>query len=276
MLRSRTFWQLFGACGAPALLSVILLGSMVAERTEQNQLKQVQATLRKNAILVRKVIKGGLIDHLLSKELQELDKELDMRITLIHEDGTVSLDTRADPKQMENHAHRSEIEDASKTGFGLATRRSPTTGEPLMYGALKTDPVVREVRYVRVAFPLAAVEEEMSELKRLVWTAAVVTAIVALGLAFWLARRVTGPLQELTAGAEEIAAGAFGHHVLARGNNEVGQLTRTFNHMSERLADQFAQLDDDRQQLRAVLSSMVEGVVALDSEQRVLFANERA
>src|SRR5262249_44378940 len=35
-------------------------------------------------------------------------------------------------------------------------------------------------------------------------------------------------------------------------------------------------LDQDRQQLRTVLSSMVEGVVAVDPEQRVLFANERA
>jgi two-component system phosphate regulon sensor histidine kinase PhoR len=46
--------------------------------------------------------------------------------------------------------------------------------------------------------------------------------------------------------------------------------------MSTRLAGQFAQLEEDRQQLRAILSGMVEGVVALDAEQRVLFANERA
>src|SRR5262249_10481233 len=34
--------------------------------------------------------------------------------------------------------------------------------------------------------------------------------------------------------------------------------------------------EEDRQQLRAVLSGMVEGVVALDAEQRVLFSNDRA
>src|SRR5262249_23245822 len=39
---------------------------------------------------------------------------------------------------------------------------------------------------------------------------------------------------------------------------------------------QFAQLEEDRQQLRAILSGMVEGVVALDSDQRILFANDRA
>src|SRR5205823_4725777 len=46
--------------------------------------------------------------------------------------------------------------------------------------------------------------------------------------------------------------------------------------MSERLASQFAQLEEDREQLRAILGGMVEGVVALDAEERILFANERA
>jgi two-component system phosphate regulon sensor histidine kinase PhoR len=276
MLRSRTFWQLFGACALPVLLCVILQGTMVVERTEQNELKQIEDTLRKLAITVQELIDGRPLDPAMTRRLQELDRELEMSITLVSDNGTVLLDTREDCRHMDNHAERPEILKAKETGFGLATRRSPTAGEAMMYAALKTDRAAAKARYVRVAFPLAAVEAKVAELKYLVWSAAGVSAIVALGLAFWLARRHTGPLQELTAGAEEIAAGGFGHHVLARGNSEVGQLTRSFNHMSERLADQFTQLDEDRQQLRAVLSSMVEGVVALDSEQRVLFANERA
>ncbi|OWK46537.1 sensor histidine kinase [Fimbriiglobus ruber] len=46
--------------------------------------------------------------------------------------------------------------------------------------------------------------------------------------------------------------------------------------MTDRLAESFAQVDRDRKQLRTILSGMVEGVVALDNEMRVLFANERA
>jgi two-component system phosphate regulon sensor histidine kinase PhoR len=46
--------------------------------------------------------------------------------------------------------------------------------------------------------------------------------------------------------------------------------------MSEQLAVQFLQMDEDRQQLRTILSGMVEGVIALDAGQRILFANERA
>jgi len=43
-----------------------------------------------------------------------------------------------------------------------------------------------------------------------------------------------------------------------------------------RLGRRIAALEEDREQLRAVLSGMVEGVVALDVDQAILFANERA
>ncbi len=63
---------------------------------------------------------------------------------------------------------------------------------------------------------------------------------------------------------------------LSRFPPELSRLGQAFNHLSERLAVRIAQLEEDRQQLRTILSGMVEGVVALDAEQRILFANERA
>ncbi len=122
----------------------------------------------------------------------------------------------------------------------------------------------------------AADEEEIADLKRLVWGAVGVAGLVALGVAFLLARRIARPVQDITRAAERIAAGDYGHQVYAGGRDEIAALARTFNRMSERLAVQFTQLEEDRHQLRAILSGMVEGVVALDAEQRILFANDRA
>ncbi len=108
--------------------------------------------------------------------------------------------------------------------------------------------------------------------------AAAVAAIVALAVctAYLLARRFTRPLVELTGGAERLAEGDFGHTIRTAGSREVRALAQSFNAMTGRLAATFAELAHDREQLRTVLSGMVEGVVAFDAEQRVLFANERA
>jgi two-component system phosphate regulon sensor histidine kinase PhoR len=177
---------------------------------------------------------------------------------------------------MENHANRPEVQAAREAQFGSATRFSSTLSQRMMYVALRADDDSRPVAYVRVALPLDKVEEQSAWLRRVVGSAAAIAGVAALALALWLARRVTRPLQELTAGAERIAAGDYGHKVYAAGGDEVGTLARSFNEMSQRLAAQFAQLAEDRQQLRMILSGMVEGVVALDAEQTILFTNERA
>jgi two-component system phosphate regulon sensor histidine kinase PhoR len=119
-------------------------------------------------------------------------------------------------------------------------------------------------------------QDRTAGLRGLVSVGAGVLILLALGLAFALARRTTLPLQELTEGAERIASGAYGHKVYVTGGDEIAALAGAFNYMSQRLAGQFTQLETDRQQLRAILSGMIEGVVALDADQRILFANDRA
>lgn len=94
--------------------------------------------------------------------------------------------------------------------------------------------------------------------------------------AFALARTFAQPLAELSEGARRLATGDFTHKLLVAGGKEHTELARTFNAMSDRLAETFKQLAHDREQLRIILSGMVEGVIAIDEEQRVLFANDRA
>jgi two-component system phosphate regulon sensor histidine kinase PhoR len=110
--------------------------------------------------------------------------------------------------------------------------------------------------------------------------ATLASAVVGVGLLGvvlgWLTHRFTQPLRHLTQAAEQIAAGATEPRVFPTERDEIGQFGEVFNRMSEALAVRIARLEDDRQQLRAILGGMVEGVVALDAGQRILFANERA
>jgi two-component system phosphate regulon sensor histidine kinase PhoR len=75
--------------------------------------------------------------------------------------------------------------------------------------------------------------------------------------------------------AEGLGEGEPAARVFPDGD-EFADLSRALNHTNERLAARIARLEQDRQQLRTILSGMVEGVVALDPEQRILFANDRA
>lgn len=119
-------------------------------------------------------------------------------------------------------------------------------------------------------------EEIFAELLREVIFAVALIALLAIIPAFLLARRFTQPLDELTDGANRLAVGDLGHTIRVAGSKEFSALARTFNGMSEALKTSFAQVDRDKEQLRTILSGMVEGVVAVGSDRRVLFANDRA
>jgi two-component system phosphate regulon sensor histidine kinase PhoR len=147
-------------------------------------------------------------------------------------------------------------------------------GSILLVGSLLTWRVSEHYR--DLGLPPDEVGIRLAALWRIVWTAAIVAGLGALAAAVWLSRRIVRPLQELTAAATRIAFGDHNRRVYAAGHDEVADLGRAFNQMSTHLGARFAQLTEDRQQLRAILSGMVEGVVALDAEQRVLFANDRA
>jgi len=100
--------------------------------------------------------------------------------------------------------------------------------------------------------------------------------LLAIVPAYLFARRFTRPLYELTAGAARLAEGDFTQKIQVAGGHEMNTLARTFNTMTDHLAASFAEIELDREQLRIILSGLIEGVVAIDENQRVLFANERA
>ena len=100
--------------------------------------------------------------------------------------------------------------------------------------------------------------------------------LFVLPAALFSARSFREPLVVLRAGAERIGRGEFGHQIFGGTWAESIALADGFNRMSARLAEQFDQLETDRQQLRAILDGMAEGLVAVDGDEKLLFANDNA
>ena len=276
MRRISTFWQLFLAFGLMVVGTVVVLGWIVGAWAERSTLQQIEERLRGKAMLLEETVRGRSMDEL-GPKLRSLHSQLATRITLIASDGRVLFESdRDDLNALDNHGQRPEIVAAKQHAVGVAQRYSATVNKMLLYVARRVEDSGNGIGYVRVALPLTEFEEQAADLRRLIWVMAILTGGAALLLALTVARRIAGPLQDLTRGAAAIAVGKYGHKVYLDRHDEFGALANSFNDMSQRLDDQFRRLDQDRQQLRAVLGSMVEGVIAVDARQNILFANERA
>ena len=273
MWRSRIFWRLFGVYGILLTLSFGTLGWVLIGRMENHLLQEIQHGLEIKTLLLRDLVnRHGELD--LQEQTSRLAEETKTRITLIRANGEVLADSAELPAKMENHRDRIEVQQAETSELGVSTRYSGTVHQPMMYVARRNSQ--GPVRYVRIALPLDAVVAEIRWLHRVVWTATSITLVSALILSMVIARRISAPLVKLSRAADSIARGNYGKKVLVSSSDEVGTLAASFNAMSEACAAQIAQMNQDREQLRAIFRSMVEGVLVLDAEQTILFANEAA
>ncbi|MGE0529446.1 MAG: ATP-binding protein [Bdellovibrionales bacterium] len=257
---------------------MLLLGLFLISRAEENEWLQMKQLLHIKARLVQESIKGRSPNDLasLQKNIRDLEKDMEVNITLLNHEGAILADSGSVQEGGQGAGDQPELQRAHSEGQAMLTRYSPRHHGAMTYFALRTQGKTDAVEFIRVATPATVVQQRIASLKTQVWTSMGITGLVGLVLAYWFTRRIVKPLEHLAEGAERIAAGEYGRKVMADGQDEVGKLARSFNYTSERLAMQFAQLDEDRQQLRAVLSSMEEGVIAVDAEQRIQFANQRA
>jgi two-component system phosphate regulon sensor histidine kinase PhoR len=273
MWRSRLFWRLFLSFAVYGTALVLFPGAVLLQQAAQGDADQWEAMARGRALLLRDVVRG-----LSAEEAVRLQERLRAGrdpdgtvVTFLDRDRRPLSAAAADDPA--DYADRPEVWAARDLGLGSA-RRPTAPGEPDAWCvAVKGDGGA--VAYVHVALP-GPVGERLGGALRLLGTALLVAGLAALYLALRQARHVAGPVRELTRAAESLMARGYGRKVYVAGRDEIARLARTFNQMSEHLDGQVAQIDADRQQLRAILSGMVEGVVALDAQERILFANARA
>jgi two-component system phosphate regulon sensor histidine kinase PhoR len=130
--------------------------------------------------------------------------------------------------------------------------------------------------YARVSVPRGQVQARLGEMQLLVVVGAAIGAFVALVLGLFVARRITAPIAQMTAAAEDLRSGGYGRRVGDLPRDEIGILGDTLNRLSTEVTERIRTISRDDAQLRAVLAGMSEGVVAVDEEDRVVITNAAA
>ncbi len=76
------------------------------------------------------------------------------------------------------------------------------------------------------------------------------STILILLFGLYLSRSIARPVREAADGASLLAAGDLSLRLSERGPGEVGELTRSFNEMAERLGETRVELEEQNAQLR--------------------------
>ncbi|MEO0634120.1 MAG: PAS domain-containing sensor histidine kinase [Pseudomonadota bacterium] len=113
---------------------------------------------------------------------------------------------------------------------------------------------------------------------------AVILILAAIWLGLWFAERLSGPVGRLTGAAQRVGAGDLDVQVREEeGDDEIAMLGRYFNQMTKQLKGQretllanTEQIERRRRLFDSVLTSVTSGVVGVDANGRVTFANRSA
>ena len=95
-------------------------------------------------------------------------------------------------------------------------------------------------------------------------------------LAFLLAQILITPIRALTLGTRQVAAGDFSQKLEVTSRDEIGTLTRNFNHMSQVLQNTISEVENERNKLSTLFLHMTDGVVAFGPSGTVIHSNPAA
>ena len=196
------------------------------------------------------------------------------RVTVINAGGVVLADSESDPETMENHAGRPEIRDAFAKGDGLSVRRSVTVNRDLQYYAVRYSPAGGSPVVLRFALPVRAADDEVWALRRRLWLSSLVMLVVAGTASLLISRSFASRVERLQSFSRRVADGDFRPIEADRSGDALEALAASLNDSASRLDRAIRTLTEERNLSSAILGSMVEGVAVVNSNERLLFAND--
>jgi two-component system phosphate regulon sensor histidine kinase PhoR len=199
-----------------------------------------------------------------------------MRLTVVALSGTVLGDSHENPAVMEDHSGRSEIQEALRTGSGSSVRFSPTLGRRMMYVAVVLKEQDAPVAVVRVAVPLTEIDRALRSIYvNMLWAGLVIAAGAAV-LSLLISRRISQPIVGIERIAQRFAAGELDVRIPTPDSVELAALAGSLNKMAAQLGERITTITEQRNELDAVLSSMAEGVFAVENKGRIVSVNPAA
>ena len=272
-LRSPIFRKLFWSACLLIASTILVLDFYLSRYMARHQVENVEQRLAAQARLLSSdaaIVPSGRLEDWAHRA----GDRAQARVTMIDPQGVVLADSQHDPETMENHANRPEIREAERTGQGAAIRHSATLGRDLCYLALRMDYGGQPGHVLRLAVPIEDVDAAVAAVRWRILAASLGAAMVALIIAYFFSRSFTRRIGRLQAFAEGLVETRAAGTLSADAEDELGALARSLDRAAIQIRDFVDRLSLEAARREAILASMVEGVLAVDNELRVIFCNE--
>ncbi len=287
MRHTPLFWKLYLTYLLAVVLCAGVVGWLAVGTASSLYHQQAVSDLKARAELAT-----GQVLPLLDRPaaLQSLARSIgtraDTRLTVIAGpdaavgvEGKVLADSEANPATMPNHdtPTRPEVQAALNGATGEVTRFSETVKRRMIYVAVPVFNADHQVvAVIRTALPLTQISDKVNTMTSRIVLGTLLMALVVALLGLFVSRSISGRMREIKRGAERFAGGDFAHEIHVSTTDEIGEVASGLNVMGRQLSETIQTITAERNQNKAVLAGMAEGVLAVDAQERIITINAAA
>jgi two-component system phosphate regulon sensor histidine kinase PhoR len=275
MPKRRLLWHLFPSYGLLVAAAALLLGWAAVRVLESTMLSATRNELLSRADFLDARLEPDIPDDrsVFARLARDIDQSSGVRVTLLLAGGRVDFDSRGRPEEFDTQRGRPELAAALAGHIDEAIRYNAGLDERVFYLGV---PVMRHDKLFGVLYltrPLGALDRAKARLQTWMLGIAALLAAIAIALAWYTAASLTVPLDQLRSALQRFTQGQWTTRVTVPDARETGELAEAFNRMADELQQKIAVLTRHNNEQKAVLASMAEGVLAVDSQQRIISLN---
>ena len=277
--KKRLLRHLFPSYLLITLISLIAVAWFASSSIRQFYFEQRALDLLARAHLLENQISqfyGSLEPRVIDALCKEIGVISATRITVILPSGRVIGDSNEDPAVMDNHASRPEIVTALEDGVGQSIRYSLTLQKRMMYVAIPLKSKQKIIAVIRASLPVTAIDQALEKINIKIILGGLLISLIAAGISLFVSRRISRPIEKLKKGADFFARGNLSHRMPGTDVVEIDSLIEALNQMAGQLEDRLNTIVRQKNELSAVLSSMAEGIIAVDMDERIISVNKAA
>lgn len=113
----------------------------------------------------------------------------------------------------------------------------------------------------------------ISEFNNIIISSLLISIVISLVLGYILSKTITVPIVRITQRARNLAMGNFDKPLEVKSDDEIGQLTQTFNYMAKSLRDTITEVSSEKNKIETILNYMTDGVIAFNLEGEIIHIN---
>lgn len=275
----RLFFQIYPAFLLLIALTILPTAWFATRIFRDFYIANIRTEVSQRATMLKPQILQHLSDPNFLEFCRKTAEDSGTRLTVIAPNGKVLYDSDGDNSTMPSHEERPELKQAlAERRLVSSQRYSATLMKEMIYVA---DPLVDAkgdvVGAFRLSLPLAVVDTNIGALKIKLFFFAVFLALLSMGFGLLISRRLSRPLEEVRKSVVRMAEGDLNKRISAAGSiEEINALAEAVNSLGVQLKLRISDITSRKNELSTILSSMSEGVIAVDPDLRMIIVNKAA